>query len=167
MTKRYQRGNQKSKDKQHNDQKIPKGKSEIEGQTTQWPKDTKGEIRNRRTDNTMTKRKRTNNDQQDNAQTTKDQARRIQTNKNKGPSWLWSYGSWIYYLCNQCLSPMMLWVRISIRARCTTLCDKVCQWLATDRWFPPVSSTNKTYRHDITEILLKVALNTIKQNKTN
>jgi hypothetical protein len=32
---------------------------------------------------------------------------------------------------------------------------------------PPGSSTNKTYRHDITEILLKVALNTIKQtNKT-
>jgi hypothetical protein len=31
---------------------------------------------------------------------------------------------------------------------------------------PPVSSTNKTDRHDITEVLLKVALNTIKQNKT-
>jgi hypothetical protein len=48
----------------------------------------------------------------------------------------------------------------------TTLCDKVCQWLATCRWFslyPPVSSTNETDRHDITEILLKVALNTIKQ----
>ena len=32
----------------------------------------------------------------------------------------------------------------------------------TSRWFspgPPVSSTNKTDRHDITEILLKVALN--------
>jgi hypothetical protein len=32
------------------------------------------------------------------------------------------------------------------------------------RWFSlgtPVSSTNKTDRHDITEILLKVALNTI------
>jgi hypothetical protein len=44
-----------------------------------------------------------------------------------GPSWPWSYGSWIHsYLCNQCLSPLMLWVRISIRARCTTLCDKVC-----------------------------------------
>jgi hypothetical protein len=28
---------------------------------------------------------------------------------------------------------------------------------------PPVSSTNKTDSHDITEILLKVALNTIKQ----
>jgi len=37
----------------------------------------------------------------------------------------------------------------------TTLCDKVCQWLATDRWFSlgtPVSSTNKTGCHDITEI---------------
>jgi hypothetical protein len=33
-------------------------------------------------------------------------------------------------------------------------------------WFSPctpVSTTNKTDRHDITEILLKVALNTIKQ----
>jgi len=29
----------------------------------------------------------------------------------------------------------------------------------------PVSTTNKTDRHDITEILLKVALNTIKQTK--
>ena len=85
----------------------------------------------------------------------------------QGPSWSRSYGSWIYnYLCNQCLSPLMLWVQISIRARCTILCDKVCQWLATGWWFPPgppVSSTNKTDRHDITEILLKVALNTIKQ----
>ena len=79
-------------------------------------------------------------------------------------SWAWSYGSLIYnYLCNQCLSSLMLWVRFSIRARCTTLCDKVCQWLTTGRCFspgPPVSSTNKTDRHDITEILLIVALNT-------
>jgi hypothetical protein len=60
----------------------------------------------------------------------------------------------------------MLWVRISIRVRCTTLCDKVCQWLVTGQWFspgPPVSSTNKTDCHDITEILLKEVLNTIKQ----
>ena len=45
----------------------------------------------------------------------------------------------------------------------TTLCDKVCQRLATGQWFSPGtldSSTNKTGRHDITEILLKVALNT-------
>jgi hypothetical protein len=35
----------------------------------------------------------------------------------EAPSWPWSHGSWIYnYLCNQCLSPLMLWVRISIRA---------------------------------------------------
>jgi hypothetical protein len=81
-----------------------------------------------------------------------------------GPSWPWYYGSWIYnYLCNQCLSSLMLWVRISIEARCTTLCDKVCQWLAMCRWYSPISSTNKTDRHDIAEILLKVALKTIKQ----
>ena len=30
-----------------------------------------------------------------------------------------------------------------------TLCDKVCQWLATSQWFSPVSSTKKTDRHDI------------------
>ena len=83
------------------------------------------------------------------------------------PSQLWTYGSWIYnYLCNQCLSPLMLWVRISIRVRCTTLCYKVCQWLATGRWFspgPPFSSTNKTDCHNITEI----SLNTIKQTNVD
>jgi len=84
----------------------------------------------------------------------------------RGLSLPWSYGGWIYnYLYKQCLAPLM-WVKISIRARCITLCDKVCQWLATGRWFSPgspVSSTNKTDRYDITEVLLKVALNTIKQ----
>jgi hypothetical protein len=42
----------------------------------------------------------------------------------------------------------------------TTLCDKVYQWLPTGQWFSPgtpVSSINKTDRHDITAILLKVA----------
>jgi hypothetical protein len=49
--------------------------------------------------------------------------------------WLLSYGSWIYnYLCNQCLSLLM-----------------------------SRSSTNKTDCHNITEILLKVSLNIIKQ----
>jgi hypothetical protein len=42
----------------------------------------------------------------------------------------------------------------------TSFCDQVCQWLATGRWFFPVSSTNKTDRNDISEILLLVALNT-------
>ena len=50
----------------------------------------------------------------------------------------------------------------------TTLCDKVCQWLVAGRWFSPgipVSTTNKTDRHDITEILLKVALNIINEKQ--
>jgi hypothetical protein len=45
----------------------------------------------------------------------------------------------------------------------TPLCDKVYQLLATGRWFSPgtpVSSTNKTDRQDITEILSKVELDT-------
>ena len=45
----------------------------------------------------------------------------------------------------------------------TILCDQVYQLFATGQWFSPgtpVSSTNKTDRHDMTEILLKVALNT-------
>jgi len=50
-----------------------------------------------------------------------------------GTSWSWSYGSWIYnynvhkmYLCNQCLLPLKLWVRIPLRLD-TTLSDKACQ----------------------------------------
>jgi hypothetical protein len=46
----------------------------------------------------------------------------------------------------------------------TTICAKVCQWLTTGLWFSlgtPISSTNKTDRHDITEILLKMVLNII------
>jgi hypothetical protein len=83
-----------------------------------------------------------------------------------GPSWLWSYGSWIYnYLCNGCLSPLT-WVRMSITLGVlnTTLSNKVCQWLAASLWFSPgipVSSTKKTDCHDIAEIMLKVALNII------
>ena len=56
------------------------------------------------------------------------------------------------------------------QARCRTLRDKVCQWHAAGRWCSPgtpVSSTNKTDRHDITEIFLKVALNTIKPKAWN
>jgi hypothetical protein len=45
--------------------------------------------------------------------------------------------------------------------------DKVYQLLAHGRWFSPgtpTSSTAKTGRHDIAEILLKVRLNTINQS---
>ena len=73
------------------------------------------------------------------------------------------------YICNQCLSALTLWVRIPFRRGVlrTTLWNKVGQWLAAGRWFSsgtPVSSTNKTdcHGHGITEILLKVVLNTIK-----
>jgi hypothetical protein len=55
-----------------------------------------------------------------------------------GPSWSWSYGSWIYdYICNQCPSPLALWVRIPLRGGVldTTLYDKVFQWLAAGGWF--------------------------------
>jgi hypothetical protein len=52
----------------------------------------------------------------------------------------------------------------------TTLCDKVCQSLATGLWFSlvtPASSTNKTDCQDIAEVLSKVVLNTIKPNQAN
>ena len=78
------------------------------------------------------------------------------------------YGSLIYiYLCNQCLSPLTLRIRIPLD---TTLCDKVCQWLVTGLWFSPstpVSSTIKTDSHDITVILLKVTLNTLTLTLSN
>ena len=42
------------------------------------------------------------------------------------------------------------------------ICDKVCQWFSPGTL---VSSTNKTDRHGKAEILLKVALNSIKPTK--
>ena len=63
------------------------------------------------------------------------------------------------------------WVRArlcKLQKGCTRLAttsDKVYQLLAHGRWFSPsilVSSTTKTGRHDIAEILLKVALSTKK-----
>ena len=42
------------------------------------------------------------------------------TSDYSGPSWSWSYDSWIYnYLCNQCLLPLTLWVRTPFMASCT------------------------------------------------
>jgi hypothetical protein len=64
------------------------------------------------------------------------------------------------------------WVRARLRKLqkgCTQLAaasDKVYQLLAHGRWFSPdtpASSTTKTGRHDIAEILLNVALNAINQ----
>jgi hypothetical protein len=64
------------------------------------------------------------------------------------------------------------WVRTwlcKLQKRCTRLevaSDKVYQLLVHGRWFSPgtlASYTTKTGRHDIAEILLKVALNTKNQ----
>jgi hypothetical protein len=65
-------------------------------------------------------------------------------------------GKWLSKLFNLCLILLCY----------TTVCDKVCQLLATCRLFSvgtQVSFTNKTDRHAIAEILLKVALSTINQ----
>jgi hypothetical protein len=85
---------------------------------------------------------------------------------------LWDFKSYVNYLYTPTFiffkSCKWEWIwehtllRINILYK--TRFHKVCQWLATGRWFPPgtpVSSTNKTNLHDITEILLKMALNTI------
>ena len=83
------------------------------------------------------------------------------------PSWLWSYGSWINNeLCKQWLLLLTLWVRIPFRRGVldTTLCDTGYQWLAAGLWLSfniLVFSINKTNRHDITDILLKMVLNTV------
>jgi hypothetical protein len=53
--------------------------------------------------------------------------------------------------------------------RLTAASEKAYQLLAHDRWFSlgtPASSITRTCRHDIAEILLKVALNTINQIKS-
>ena len=72
-------------------------------------------------------------------------------------------------MCNQCLSPLLLWVQpCSWRGVLdTTLCDGVCQWLATGGWFSlgiPLSSTNKTdsrYNWNIVENCIKHHKSTI------
>jgi hypothetical protein len=78
--------------------------------------------------------------------------------------------SWVVGLANNSYKPITntVWVRArlcKLQKRCTRLTDasdKVYQLLVHGRWFSPASSTTKTGRHDIAEILLKVALSTIK-----
>jgi hypothetical protein len=77
------------------------------------------------------------------------------------------YGNWIYMISTYAISSYHHW-SCEFESRPyeeldTTLCDKVCQLIATGRLFSPgtpVFSTNKTDCHVIAEILLKVALNT-------
>ena len=70
---------------------------------------------------------------------------------------LWSCDSyrWNYnYQCNQCLSPLMLWVRFSIRVRCTILLIN----FVSDLWqvggflqvlrFPPPINTDRNHNYN-------------------
>jgi hypothetical protein len=51
------------------------------------------------------------------------------------------------------------------RTRLAAASDKSYQLLGHGLWFTPASSTTKTGRHHIAEILLKVVLNTTKINQ--
>ena len=56
------------------------------------------------------------------------------------------------------------WVALNFLSKCIYNKLESCQWLVAGRLFSPgtpISSTNKTDRHDIIEIMFKVALNTI------
>jgi hypothetical protein len=62
------------------------------------------------------------------------------------------------------LLKLYIWIPLKRGVLDITLCNKVCQWLTAGWCFSlntPIFSTNKTYRTDITEILLIVALNAI------
>ena len=88
----------------------------------------------------------------------------------KGTSWSWSYCRLIYnYICNHCLSPLKLWVRIAIMGMLTRYNTmwQICQWLTTDCGFLRLFRLmpDKTVRQNIAEILLKVALNAITQHQ--
>jgi hypothetical protein len=90
-------------------------------------------------------------------------------NLQLGPGWLSELGMGLH---SNSYKPITntAWVRARLckwQKRCTRLAaasDKIYQLLAHGRWFSPgtsVSSTTKSGRHDIAEILLKVALSTI------
>ena len=77
----------------------------------------------------------------------------------KRQSWPSTYDSWIYnYLCNRCLS---------VQGVQHYVIKFVSDLWQVSGFFPDptVSFTNKTDCQDITEILLNVALNTIKPNQ--
>ena len=71
-----------------------------------------------------------------------------------GLSWPWTYGSCIY-ICNLILSPLMLWVWMPLRMRCTTLCEIK---FVSDLWqvggflrFPPLKNWPPRYNWNMVE----------------
>jgi hypothetical protein len=89
------------------------------------------------------------------------------SNKDKGT------GGTDYLTTHTSLSPIWRGFApgfVNYKQGCTRLAaarDKVYQLLAKGWWFSPASSTIKTGRHDIAEILLKVALKHQKSNQSN
>jgi hypothetical protein len=89
----------------------------------------------------------------------------------EGPGWLNELVRWIQQLI-QTYHQYGAWL-CKLQKGCTrpaAASDKVYQFLSHGRWFSPgtpASSTTKTGRHDIAEILLKVALNHQKSIKSN
>jgi hypothetical protein len=92
--------------------------------------------------------------------------KKLKKEEHVGPSWSWSYGSWIY---NQ--QPVQS-VPIITKVLSSNLAHGEVYSISLDvvkfdsdlrqvGGFLSVSSTNKTDHHNIVEILLKVALNTI------
>ena len=74
--------------------------------------------------------------------------------------------SQIIYLCNQCLSPQKLWSSNPVNGEVYPIQHYVIKFVSDLRQVggfsgTPVSFTIKTDLHNITAILLKVALNTI------
>jgi hypothetical protein len=51
------------------------------------------------------------------------------------------------FLCNYCLLPLTLRVRIPLRRGVldATLCDNLCQWLVAGRWFSPGTPVSSNY----------------------
>ena len=97
------------------------------------------------------------------------------TFQNRGPGWLNELG---VGLPNNSYKPITntTWVRArlcKLQKGCTPIAaasDKFYQLLANGQWFSPgtpASSTINTGLHDIAELLLKVALNTINQINSN
>jgi hypothetical protein len=121
--------------------------------------------------------KRTNYDLQNTTQKTKDWETRTSLKTGDELRWFgmvsssWfvpdpqgSHDSWIYnYLCNQCLSSLTLWVQIQLRRGVvdTTLCDKVCQWLATGQWFSPDTPLSYRYSFRVRVMVFHATFNNI------
>jgi hypothetical protein len=94
----------------------------------------------------------------------------VSTLKKSSPTYLGPKISTLFWCTGWAWNRKIIFRFASIRDRACFISKtyRSTGWLATGRWFSPgtaVHSTNKTDRHDITEVLLKVVLNVINQTK--